>query len=144
MTKEPQILENGIVLDYLGMELTKTDARIYVSMTEYTNKIVDYMKMNEPGMRNSKVSYPFNPTLGDKMEENPVLSKQDKKIFLTCMGMINWLVSCFRANLAYSHSMVAQSMATPTKKAYEQLCWIVRYLKGTTNLAAFSQIKEAQ
>ena len=29
-------------------------------------------------------------------------------------------------------------MATPTKKAYEQLRWIVRYLKGTVNIAAFS------
>ena len=55
--------------------------------------------------------------------------------FLTGLGMI---VSCFRADLAYAYSVVAQSMATPTKKAYEQLRWVVRYLKGTVNLAAFS------
>ena len=64
-TKEPQILEKGIVIDYLGRELTKTDEGIYVSMTDYTQKIIEYMDMNEPGRNNSKVSYPFNPALGD-------------------------------------------------------------------------------
>ena len=87
-TKAPQILETGIVIDYLGMELTKTDEGVYVSMTDYTQKIIEYMDMNEPGRNNSKVSHPFNPNLGDNMGNNSVLSEQGKKHFLTGLGMI--------------------------------------------------------
>jgi len=115
--------------------LFRNNKGIYVSMVDYTNKFISFMGVDQSGVKNRQVLYPYNAAL-DAPEEP--LDKQGSKNFLTGLGMVGWLVSCFRADLAYSYSMIAQNMSQPTVKAYEQLRWVARYLKGTTSLSAFS------
>merc|ERR1712167_29727 len=104
----------------------RNDKGIYVSMVDYTNKFISFMGVDQSGVKNRQVLCPYNAAL-DAPEEP--LDKQGSKNFLTGLGMVGWLVSCFRADLAYSYSMIAQNMSQPTVKAYEQLRWVARYLK---------------
>ena len=139
--KPLEVLTPDHGLDYLGMAITYPTCPlpghgpgVYLSMEEYTNHLVSFMQVDQPGRENMIVSYPFNSNID---EDDTPLSPSAKRQFLTGLGMVGWIASCFRADVAYAYSAIGQSMANPTQKAFQQLLWVVRYLKGTPRLAAF-------
>ena len=56
-----------------------------------------------------------------------------RKLFMTIMGCVGWLVNTARPDVAYAHSRVAQHMANPTTSSLDAAKRIVRYLKGSAH-----------
>ena len=110
-----------------------------MSMEEYTRRLVSYMEIDQPGRDHMIVSYPFNSNLE---EDDTPLSPAAKRQFLTGLGMVGWIASSLRGDIAYAHSVIGQSMANPTQRSFQQLRWVVRYLKGTLRLAAFAPTRQ--
>ena len=134
-TKPLIILEEGSQIDYLGMEVSKDKMGLYVSMQEYTSRFLDFMGMDGSGKGKSVVLDPYNPDIEDDPTE---LDPKRRRIFMSGLGMVGWLTNCFRADLSYSYSRIAQHMATPTEGGYQKLLWVARYLKGTYHYGAFT------
>jgi len=57
--------------------------------------------------------------------------------------MVGWLVSCIRADICYTYSMLGQSMSAPTVSSMEHLFHLVRYLKDSQNQAGIILKKHA-
>ena len=111
----------------------KDESTITLTMANYTKKMVEFMGLEGDHHSHRPVDYPFRMNI-DQDDDEEDLTSQERTTFMTGLGMLGWLVSCIRADLAYTYSMIASSMARPTKRSMRQLIWATRYLKGTSTL----------
>ena len=64
------------------------------------------------------------------------------KRFLTALGMLGWLASTVRLDVAYAYSRIAQHCASPTLSALDSVYKAFAYLRDTKNLCLSAEIYE--
>jgi hypothetical protein len=130
------ILEEGRYLDYLGMEISKRLVKggeeISLTMAAYTRKMLEFLKVDNTHHSMNSVDCPHKDKMTSHDDDEVSLDYADRKVFMTGLGMLGWLVSCIRGDLAYTYSMIASDMVNPTKLSMKRLIWAARYLKGTS------------
>ena len=139
-TRELVWIEPGVTEDYLGMEISMDCHRnVFVSMQEYSLKLVKYM---ETEMTQS-VSFTTPAPFADNNNEidETLLDRNQTAQFQKALGCIGWLVSCIRLDLAYTYSRIAQDMSQPNKSSWVRLIHAIKYIKGTSTLAGFIPCK---
>ena len=62
------------------------------------------------------------------------------KRFLTALGMLGWLASTVRLDVAYAYSRIAQHCATPTESALNTVYKAFAYLRDTKNLCLSAEV----
>ena len=131
--KPIQYLRVGEPLDYLGTEISKKDEfTLTLTMAAYTKKMVEFMKLDGDHHSMRPVDCPYRGKTEPNDDDDEDLSVEERKIYMSGLGMLGWLVSCIRADMAYTYSMIASGMARPTKIMLRHLVWATRYLKGTS------------
>ena len=114
-------------LDLLGMWVSTDELFTYISMPKYIRESLDTL-----GFANLRpVSVPMNaPVDGD----SEPLDSSLKRLFLTAVGILGWLVVTCRPDVAYAHSRISQHMAAPTQSAWTAVKRCFAYLKATAEL----------
>jgi hypothetical protein len=82
-----------------------------------------------PFNETSELSLPNQDRAERRCHED--LSMEERKTYMSGLGMLGWLVSCIRADMAYTYSMIASGMARPTKIILRHLVWAMRCLIHT-------------
>ncbi len=133
--KPTEWLDLGEDLDYLGQEIILTKTHLHLSMFKYIQDLVDLVEL-----RQSRSA----PTpIATSVDSNSApLAPPQRKLFMTIMGCVGWLVNTARPDVAYAHSRVAQHMASPTESALDAAKRIVRYLKGAAHYTLAVSITE--
>ena len=143
--KELQVLQVNKPLDYLGMEVSKSikDGQEVLSLTmsAYSKKMVEFMELDGKHHSMKPVECLYKDKMTELADDDELLSYTERKKFMTGLGMLGWLVSCIRGDLAYTHSMIASCMARPTKMAMRRLVWATRYIKGTSTYGGVTDEK---
>ena len=135
--KPMEWLQPGVTIDYLGMEVSMdSSGNVFVSMQKYTKKVIDFFDDVTGHALSTPYQHQENPDLTE-------LSKSETRRFQTGLGMVGWLVSCIRADICYTYSMLGQSMSAPTVSSMEHLFHLVRYLKDSQNQAGIILKKHA-
>ena len=98
-------------------------------MADYVLDLISLMEKSMGPL--TPASVPITKAITDSRE----LPTQQASIFRTGIGSIGWLSSTTRIDLTYSHSRISQHMAKPTHGSWEALKHVIRYLKGSPNLA---------
>ena len=57
--------------------------------------------------------------------------------YLSANGALMYLVNCTRPNIAFSVNLLARYNSTPTRRHWNGIKHILRYLRGTTNMSLF-------
>ena len=124
--KDPDMVEEGVSLDYLGMEIMRKDNVIYLSMEKYIENAIRILdiKGRTPTV---PISEPIDTT-------TTPLTPQEKKKFLTALGMLGWLAGTVRCDISYAYSRIAQHSAQPTQSALEAVLRTFAYLGGCKDL----------
>jgi len=134
--KALQILVEGKPLDYLGMEISLrikgNEEILSLTMAAYSKKMVEFMELEGDHHTHRPVDCPYNSKMIPQEDDDEELNTSERKRFMTGLGMLGWLVSCIRGDIAFTYSMLASSMARPTKLSMKRLIWAVRYVKGTS------------
>ena len=121
----------------LGMEIARSKQGIFVSQRRY---VLDLLK--ETGKLGCKpASTPQERNWTSKINNNdpPV----DREQYQHLVGKLIYLsLTC--PDIAYSVSVVSQYMHSPTKRHYEAVQQILRYLKGTPGKGIFFKKNEQQ
>jgi site-specific DNA-cytosine methylase len=125
--KEIEWLSNEHSIDFLGMDIIMDSNRIYISMENYINKMLTALEMNNLRPATCPIIEPID---GSSEPLPPHLRRK----FMTGNGMLGWLVSTARPDVAFAHSRQSQHMSNPTKAAYDSMEHTCRYLKGNANL----------
>jgi hypothetical protein len=115
----------GLLIYYLGIEVTQKPGEITICQSAYADKIIEVRGMKE-----------CNP-VDIPMEQQCKLipGKPDKVLAATkyksIVGSLRYLVNT-RPNLAYFVGMVSRFMETPNSEHWTSIKRIVRYVAGTT------------
>ena len=133
--KEPEWLTPDTPLDYLGMELTMDDDRIYLSMESYILDMIKHLELEQGRQAHTPIAGPISNT-------DPKLNPSERKWFMTALGCVGWLVNTARPDVAYAHSRIAQHMANPTRSALDAAKRMCRYLRDHANLTLSAPIWE--
>ncbi|MBW0547983.1 hypothetical protein O181_087698 [Austropuccinia psidii MF-1] len=117
----------GEIVYVLGIKVTRNqeDRTIYLSQELYVHKILD-----EFGMLNCKpVSTPMNP--GCRLSPSNQRNSNNSFEYQKAVGLLNYLVTCTRPDLAYLTSSLSQFLDCPSDDHVAAFKRRLRYLQGT-------------
>jgi len=137
--KDVQWLTLTTPIDFVGMIISMTADRLWISMGPYIEKMMTRLSPESFGMTSSPQLVPIDKAIdgGD-----PVTWEQ-KKFYMTGVGCLGWLNATGRPDIAYLYGRLAQHMAAPTTSALECLTKGLAYLQQHSNLA-LSVSRDAQ
>lgn len=62
--------------------------------------------------------------------------RMSKVPYANAIGFVMYLMICTKPDLAYSVSILSRFMSNPREEHWNALKWLLRYLKGTSNLGS--------
>ena len=131
--KEAEWLSIEDSLDYLGMEISMDEDYIYLSMRKYISDTLKLLNFEDI----KPVATPIHKEI---FSDGMVLDYKKRKLFMTAVGCLGWLVNTGRPDVAYAHSRIAQHMANPTEQAWQAVRHVFAYLKGAMDFVLRSPL----
>jgi Reverse transcriptase (RNA-dependent DNA polymerase) len=120
------IKDQGLLCEYLGVEITQSATEIKICQSKYAKEIVE------------KFGYENAHSVGNPMETTSRLipgdatDKTDSDFdYRAAIGMLMYLATSTRPDLAYSMSQLSRFVANPTLKHIGTVKRVLRYLVGT-------------
>jgi hypothetical protein len=77
--------------------------------------MVEFLKVDNSHDSMNAVDSHHKENMTKHADDELSLDHTEHKVFMTGFGMLGWLVSCIRGDLACTYSMIASDMANPTK-----------------------------
>ncbi|XP_074323295.1 secreted RxLR effector protein 161-like [Apium graveolens] len=123
----------------LGIQVDHLSSGIFVNQSNYTEKILDrfYMDKTHPlttpmVVRSLEVEKdPFRPRKQDEETLGPEVP------YLSAIGAIMYLANNTRPDIAFAVNLLARFSSEPTKRNWDGIKHIFRYLRGTIDPGLF-------
>ncbi|GKF25254.1 hypothetical protein Tco_0081148 [Tanacetum coccineum] len=120
----------------LGMEIwrDRKAGRFLVSQEKYIEKVLQAFFVDQ----SKPVSTPLAAHFKLDRSTIPGTDKEVKYMktvpYSSAVGSLMYVMVCTRPNLAHAVSVVSRFMANPGKAHWKAVTWILRYLKGASNI----------
>ncbi|GKC79845.1 retrovirus-related pol polyprotein from transposon TNT 1-94, partial [Tanacetum coccineum] len=128
LKKEFDMKELGEVKKILGMEIVRDRSHkiLKVSQSGYVSKILNNFRINN--MKSVKMSLGghFKLSLKDCPVRDCDVERMSEVSYANAVGSLMYLMVCTRPDIAY--------LANLGKNHWEAVKWILKYLRGTTNV----------
>jgi len=98
--KDTDYLEPGTTIDYLGMDLIATEDAHCISMEKYIQNAVDILNLQDYKKSTMPMTAPIET-------DDTLLVGTDVTHFMSALGMLGWLASTARPDVAYTFSRIA-------------------------------------
>jgi ATP-binding cassette subfamily B (MDR/TAP) protein 1 len=107
---------------------------LYLSQEKYIEKVLRKFKMDEARevscplaahFKLSKKQCPSTENMGKEMQNVP---------YASAVGSLMYAMVCTRPDIAQAVSTVSRFMSNPGRPHCEAVKWILRYLRGSTNM----------
>ncbi|XP_060210257.1 secreted RxLR effector protein 161-like [Lycium barbarum] len=118
----------------LGMEIHRKNGEVNLSQKKYIENVVQRFGMNKckpvtlPLAQHFSLSSLMAPQLKEGVEY------MSKVLYSSVVGSIMYAMICTRPDFSQAVSVVSQFMSNPGKTHWEAIKWILRYLKGSSNV----------
>ena len=126
----------GPARQILGMHIIRDQSKkqLWLSQERYVTKVLQRFNMSEAKPVGSTL--PENCKLSGKLSP---MSKAEKvemmKIpYASIVGSLMYAMVCTRPDIRYAVGVVSRFMSNPDKEHWNAVKWILRYLKGTSNM----------
>ncbi|KAG8472437.1 hypothetical protein CXB51_035357 [Gossypium anomalum] len=136
LSEEFEMKDLGPANKILGMEIlrdTKT-SKLYLSQKGYIEKLLCRFNMRSakpvstPLATHFRLSSTLSPQSDDEIEYMSHVP------YSSAVGTLMYAMVCSRPDLSYAVSAVSRYMANPGKEHWKAVQWILRYLRGTTDV----------
>nr|GEV77678.1 retrotransposon protein, putative, Ty1-copia subclass [Tanacetum cinerariifolium] len=120
----------------LGMEIVKDRNRkiLRVSQSGYVSKILNNFRIDNGKSVKIPLGGHFKLSLNDCPIRDCDVERTSKVPYANAVGSLMYLMVFTRPNIAYAVSVVSRYLANPGKNHWEAVKWILKYLRGTTNV----------
>lgn len=126
--REFEIKDLGEVKQFLGIDIIKEENGNYlIGQSMYIDKVVE-----AAGQRDAKVSSIPIDVGYDKLQNDDKLN--DNSEYRKLIGMLLYISTNTRPDIAASVSILSQKVSCPTKLDLNEVKRVCRYLKGTRNM----------
>lgn len=123
---DPEYLEVGNPIDFIGMDLHKCEDGHFISMENYIRKMLYVLDMTDCDM--------FDTPMCENITDFGDITAAEKKFFMTACGCIGWLSCTCRIDVRHAHSRVSQHMACPGRGALRAVRRILGYLRKNPDM----------
>ncbi|GJU30249.1 retrotransposon protein, putative, ty1-copia subclass, partial [Tanacetum coccineum] len=136
LKKEFDMKELGEAKKILGMEIVRDQSRkiLRVSQSGYVSKILNNFRIDNGKSVKMPLGGHFKLSLKDCPVRDCDVKRMSKVPYANAVGSLMYLMVCTRLDIAYAVSVVSRYLANPGKKHWEAMKWILKYLRGTTNV----------
>ncbi|CAL2247904.1 unnamed protein product [Prunus armeniaca] len=123
----------------LGLQIEHHPNGILVHQSAYTEKILKRFYMDNAHSLSTPMVVrsldtnkdPFRPKEDDEMILSPEVP------YLSAIGALLYLAQCTRPDIAFSVNLFARYSSAPTRRHWNGIKHILRYLRGTTDMGLF-------
>ena len=124
---------------YLGQPIEHKSNGILIQQSTYVKKVLKLFNMDKAHPLSSPMivrsldakKYPFHPK-----EENEALLSPEVS-YLSAIGALLYLAQCTRPDITFSVNLLARFSSAPTRRHWNGVKHILRYLRGNTDLGLF-------
>ncbi|CAM8937033.1 unnamed protein product [Rhodiola kirilowii] len=139
LKKEFEMKDLGKTKYCLGLQIEHIQNGIFVHQSNYTKKIIKRFTMDKSNplstpmvVRSLDVNKdPFRPC-----EESEEILGQEVPYF-SAIGALRYLTNCTRPDIAFAVNLLARFSSAPTKRHWNGIKHVFRYLQGTIDLGLF-------
>ncbi|CAM8895734.1 unnamed protein product [Rhodiola kirilowii] len=139
LKKEFEMKDLGKTKYCLGLQIEHIQNGIFVHQSNYTKKIIKRFNMDKSNplstpmvVRSLDVNNdPFRPC-----EDSEEILGQEVPSF-SAIGALMYLTNCTRPDIAFAVNLLARFSSVPTKRHWNGIKHVFRYLQGTIDLGLF-------
>ncbi|RVW18477.1 Retrovirus-related Pol polyprotein from transposon TNT 1-94 [Vitis vinifera] len=140
LKKEFEMKDLGKTKFCLGLQIEHFPNGVLVHQSTYIKKVLKrfYMDKAHP------LSSPMVVRSLDVKKTHFVLAKNEELLgpevpYLSAIGALMYLANCTRPDIAFSVNLLARYSSAPTRRHWNGIKHILRYLRGTTDMVYFTQ-----
>ena len=118
----------------IRIELDRALKKMYLSHKQYIKKVLERFNMSQAKVVSSPLASHFK--LSSRHSPSTDKEKEDMRrvIYALAVGSFMYAMICTRPNIAYEVGVVSRFLSNPRRQHWEAVKWIMRYLRGTSNL----------
>lgn len=124
LAKEWEIKDVSDMTYYLGMEVELKDGCIHLNQREYIKDLVQSFGLENAHSQTTPL--PSGLVIDDLPDDTIIIREYQRGT-----GKLQWLAVKTRPDIAEAAGMLARYNTKPTKKCWNALMHVIRYLKGT-------------
>jgi ATP-binding cassette subfamily B (MDR/TAP) protein 1 len=120
----------------IRIERDRKSNKLYLSQEKYIEKVHRKFKMDEQGK-----SCPLAAHFKLSKKQCPSTENREKEMqnisYASAVGSLMYAMVCTRLDIAQAVSTVSRFMSNPERPHWEAKKWILRYLRGSTNMKLY-------
>ncbi|KAG8473470.1 hypothetical protein CXB51_035763 [Gossypium anomalum] len=136
LSKEFEMKDLGPAKKILGMEILRDrkSSKLYLSQKGYIEKVLCRFNMQSakpvstPLTAHFRLLSALSPQSDDKIEYMSHIP------YSSAVGSLMYAMVCSRPDLSYAVSAISRYMTVPGKEHWKVVQWVLRYLRGTTDV----------
>ncbi|KAE8720272.1 NAC domain-containing protein 2-like [Hibiscus syriacus] len=137
LAREFEMKDLGSANKILGMQIfrDKSNRKIWLSQNNYLKKILSRFNMQDckPISIPLPINFKLSTSMSHSSEEERM--KMSRVPYASVMGSLIFTMICTRPDIAQAVGVVSRYMANPDKEHWNTIKRILRYIKGTSNVA---------
>ncbi|GJW81938.1 putative RNA-directed DNA polymerase [Tanacetum coccineum] len=108
--------------------------KLHISQEQYIEKVLCRFNMDKAKVVSSPLTTNFKLTDKDFPSFKKNIEKMDKVLYASVVGSLMYTIVCTRPDLAHAVGVVSRFLSNHSKKHWEAVKCIFRYMRGTSKL----------
>ncbi|KAF3626835.1 putative ribonuclease H protein-like [Capsicum annuum] len=136
LKSEFEMKDLGAAKKILGMEIRRNrEARwLFLTQKKYLEKVLERFGMKEAKPVSTLLAAHFKLSAAQSPQSEEEESYMAQVPYSSVAGSIMYAMVCTRPDISHAVSVVSRYMAYPGKAHWQAVKWILRYLRGTSNV----------
>ncbi|CAJ2648559.1 unnamed protein product [Trifolium pratense] len=126
----------GPAKQILGMRIlrNRSEGTLKLSQEKYIHKLLDRFSLEDAKTRNTPLGshLKFSKNQSSQIDEEKCY--MSKVPYASAVGSLMYAMVCTRPDIAHAVGVVSRFLSNPAKEHWEGVKWILRYLKGTSEM----------
>ncbi|KAG8488863.1 hypothetical protein CXB51_016741 [Gossypium anomalum] len=136
LSEEFEMKDLGPAKKILGMEILRDRkiSKLYLSQKGYIEKLLCRFSMRSAKPVSTPLAAHFRLSSALSPQSDDEIEYMSHVPYSSAVGSLMYAMVCSRPDLSYAVSAVSRYMANPGKEHWKAVQWILRYLRGTTDV----------
>ncbi|KAG8498715.1 hypothetical protein CXB51_005041 [Gossypium anomalum] len=136
LSEEFEMKDLGPAKKILGMEILRDrkTSKLYLSQKGYIEKLLCRFNMRSAKPVSTPLAAHFRLSSALSPQSDDEIKYMSHVPYSSAVGSLMYAMVCSRPDLSYAVSGVSRYMANPGKEHWKAVQWILRYLRGTTDV----------
>jgi len=137
LSREFEMKDLGAANQILGMRITRDRAAgtLTLSQEKYIKKVLERFRVDDAKPRSTPLGAHFKLSKGQSPKTTEEKQQMARVPYASAVGSLMYAMVCTRPDIAHAVGVVSRFMANPGIEHWEAIKWLLRYLKGTSNMA---------